>query len=411
MGVAGRVDQATIAFRRVLAEANAGEQARVDALVVLSQRTVYAATWPGQNQAARTLTNSEGESALPLFTGMDVLDTTATRFGWRNADGSLQFRELGAREALRHALARGVHFVVVDIGCEHSVEFAREELEPLLQLQSQRNGTGPYAATGERQAAILDAVRRSSSKPPRSSALPANSQGVLPVNDAPFPEHHTGRDVRQTRPSPPMAAAAARKRPASQPMLPAVSVPTAADARSNTGAVRDARMNLDVSREARLNAEAARFNAESPSSSLGRPATGSHGQPPESLEFGKVARHDPNKPEPRDDEPTVAERSASDKALAPPKQALADELLRGIAGGLRAFPEVEWACVLSDGSDIPLIALRVDPSFLNRVADITDAILGVGDKHATVLQVMLLNNQDLVKNARRHGKAFYPWRR
>src|SRR4051794_12540565 len=114
MGVAGRVDQATIAFRRVLAEANAGEQARVDALVVLSQRTVYAATWPGQNQAARTLTNSEGESALPLFTGMDVLDATATRFGWRNADGSLQFRELGAREALRHALARGVHFVVID---------------------------------------------------------------------------------------------------------------------------------------------------------------------------------------------------------------------------------------------------------------------------------------------------------
>jgi hypothetical protein len=394
-----------------LAEANAGEQARVDALVVLSQRTVYAATWPGQNQAARTLTNSEGESALPLFTGMDVLDTTASRFGWRNADGSLQFRELGAREALRHALARGVHFVVIDIGCEHSVEFAREELEPLLQLQSQRNGTGPFAATGERQAAILDAVRRSSSKPPRSSALPANSQGVLPVNDAPFPEQHTGRDARQTRPSPPMAAAAARKRPASQPMLPAVSVPPRQDAE----APRDARMNIDASREARLNAEAARFNAEaaleSPSSSLGRPGTGGHAQPPENLALGSSSSRDPSKPEPRDDEPTIAERSSTDKSLAPPKQALADELLRGIAGGLRAFPEVEWACVLSDGSEIPLVGLRVDPSFLNRVADITDAILGVGDKYATVLQVMLLNNQELIKNARRHGRAFYPWRR
>jgi hypothetical protein len=392
-----------------LAEANAGEQARVDALVVLSQRTVYAATWPGQNQAARTLTNSEGESALPLFTGMDVLDTTASRFGWRNADGSLQFRELGAREALRHALARGVHFVVIDIGCEHSVEFAREELEPLLQLQSQRSGTGPYAATGERQAAILDAVRRSSSKPPRSSALPANSQAVLPVNDAPFPEQHTGRDARQTRPSPPMAAAAARKRPASQPMLPAVSVPP----RQDTGAARDARMKVNAAREARLNADAARFNAEaaleSPSSSLSRPATGGHAQPPDSLAFG--SSRDPNTPEPRDDEPTIAERSSSDKSLAPPKQALADELLRGIAGGLRAFPEVEWACVLSDGSEIPLVGLRVDPSFLNRVADITDAILGVGDKYATVLQVMLLNNQELIKNARRHGRAFYPWRR
>ena len=135
-------------------------------------------------------------------------------------------------------------------------------------------------------------------------------------------------------------------------------------------------------------------------------------QPPDSLELGKGARHDPSRPEPRDDEPTIAERSSSsDKSLAPPKQALADELLRGIAGGLRAFPEVEWACVLSDGSEIPLVGLRVDPSFLNRVADITDAILGVGDKYATVLQVMLLNNQELIKNARRHGRAFYPWRR
>ncbi|HEX4353856.1 MAG TPA: hypothetical protein VHZ95_13095, partial [Polyangiales bacterium] len=73
--------------------------------------------------------------------------------------------------------------------------------------------------------------------------------------------------------------------------------------------------------------------------------------------------------------------------------------------------EVEWACLLSDGSEIPLVGLRVDPSFLNRVADITDAILDVGDKHAIELQVMLLNNTELVKNARRHGRAFYPWKR
>jgi hypothetical protein len=390
MGAAGRVDQATIAFRRVLAEANAGEQARVDALVVLSQRTVYAATWPGQNQAARTLTNSEGESALPLFTGLDVLEATATRFGWRNADGSLQFRELGAREALRHALARSVHFVVIDIGCEHSVEFAREELEPLLQLQSQRNGTGPYAGTGERQAAILDAVRRTSSKPPRANAAPANSQGLSPAREAPFAEHHTGRDARQTRPSPPMAAAAARKRPGSQPLMPAVSLPSAPAAAQH------------------LDADGA---YEAPSHSFGRPTTGSHAQPPPSPELSPNLRRDPAPPEPRDDEPTIAERSSNEKALAPPKQALAEELLRGIAGGLRAFPEVEWACVLSDGSEVPLIGLRVDPSFLNRVADITDAILGVGDKHAAALQVMLLNNQELVKNARRQGKAFYPWQR
>lgn len=66
---------------------------------------------------------------------------------------------------------------------------------------------------------------------------------------------------------------------------------------------------------------------------------------------------------------------------------------------------------MSDGSDIPLIGVRVDPSFLNRVADITDAIMDVGDKQALELQVLLLNNQELVKNARKNGKAFYPWKR
>ena len=65
---------------------------------------------------------------------------------------------------------------------------------------------------------------------------------------------------------------------------------------------------------------------------------------------------------------------------------------------------------MSDGSEIPLIAVRVDPSFLNRVADITDVIMDAGEKQALSLQVLLLNNQELVKNARKNGKAFYPWR-
>jgi hypothetical protein len=114
---------------------------------------------------------------------------------------------------------------------------------------------------------------------------------------------------------------------------------------------------------------------------------------------------------PRNDEPTMSNRTAGDQSFGGPRVPLAEELLRAISVGLRAFPEVEWACVLSDGSDIPVIALRVDPSFLNRVADITDAIVDVAEKFAAVVQVMLLNNTELVKNARRHGKAFYPWRR
>jgi hypothetical protein len=112
---------------------------------------------------------------------------------------------------------------------------------------------------------------------------------------------------------------------------------------------------------------------------------------------------------PRNDEPTLAERTGNiPNALA---ARVPDNILQGISVGLRGFPEVEWACVMSDGSDIPLIGVRVDPSFLNRVADIADAIMDVGDKQELALQVLLLNNQELVKNARKNGRAFYPWKR
>ena len=394
MGSSGRVDQATIAFRRVLAEANSGEQARVDALVVLAQRTVYAATWPGQTQAARTLTNGEGESALPLFTGLDVLDATATRFGWRNADGSLQFRELGAREALRHALARGVNFVVIDIGCEHSVEFAREELEPLLQLQNQRSGTGPYAATGERQAAILDAVRRSSSRPPHEHAGSAPPRAAEFVTaDSPTGRMRQESAVRQTHPSPPMAAAARRAH--SRPGMPAVNP----SSKPPSAASQVARATL--AEPAGTAGSAAALDMAGPPVAEPAPAVA----PAPAADSNAL----PAVP-PRNDEPTVANRN-NESALGPPRLVMPDEVLREISMALRAFPEVEWACVLSDSSEIPVIALRVDPSFLNRVADITDAIIGATEKMGAAVQVMLLNNMEQVKNARRYGKAFYPWRR
>jgi hypothetical protein len=97
--------------------------------------------------------------------------------------------------------------------------------------------------------------------------------------------------------------------------------------------------------------------------------------------------------------------------LEPPKIALTDALRLGISAALRAFPEVEWACVVADESVIPVIGVRVDPSFLNRVAEITDAILGAAEKQGVELQVLLLNNAELVKSAHKNGSAFYPWRK
>jgi hypothetical protein len=111
----------------------------------------------------------------------------------------------------------------------------------------------------------------------------------------------------------------------------------------------------------------------------------------------------------RDDEPTLAERPNRANTQRGLQASVPDSALEALSSELRGFPEVEWACVLVDESDVPLIAVRIDPSFLNRVADITDVILDVGDRQSVALQVLLLNNQDQVKNARRNGRAFYPW--
>ena len=111
----------------------------------------------------------------------------------------------------------------------------------------------------------------------------------------------------------------------------------------------------------------------------------------------------------RDDEPTLAERPNRANTQRGLQVTVSDTALEALSSELQGFPEVEWACVLVDESDVPLIGVRIDPSFLNRVADITDVILDVGERQSVTLQVLLLNNQDQVKNARRNGRAFYPW--
>src|SRR5262249_52377047 len=159
-------------------------------LMALWQRTVFAATWPSPNEAPRTLTNSHGESALPIFSGVDTLEIGANRFSWREPDGSLRFREMPAREALRYALARQVHFVVLDVGFEQAVEFALEEFEPLV---AQREPTLPGASASEREAAVRDAVRRSNrppgSLPPTASAPQRLGSGPQVIQGQPPRAH------------------------------------------------------------------------------------------------------------------------------------------------------------------------------------------------------------------------------
>jgi len=157
--VASSSDRALQAFRRLLADAPSGPQAKVDALVALSQRTVYVATWTDDGEDYRTLVNSNGQNALPIFTDQHELQTAAERFGWVDATGRVPHREVGARYALRHALSRGIGFVVVDIMADYSLEAGQAEIKPLVSARHRSDSSGPFAGVGRISSSMMQAVR------------------------------------------------------------------------------------------------------------------------------------------------------------------------------------------------------------------------------------------------------------
>ncbi|MCA9582009.1 MAG: SseB family protein [Myxococcales bacterium] len=167
------------AFRRLLHDAAEGGQAKVDALVALSQRSVWVATWTSLGDDYRTLVNSNGLSALPVFTSKDELHESAQRFGWLTAKGSVPSKEVGSREVMRHALAHNLEFIVVDIASDHAFEIERAEVEPLLRTSRGHHASGPYAGVGRISSDMIRAVKPSS-RPPLSAA----SNGSVP---APIP--------------------------------------------------------------------------------------------------------------------------------------------------------------------------------------------------------------------------------
>lgn len=164
-----------MAFRRLLADAQEGGQAKVDALVALAQRRVLVATWSAESEDFRTLVSSDGQSALPLFTDEQEMREAARRFGWfDNDDAQIPHRHIDARAALQHLAAHGLDYLVIDITADHSLEAERAELEPLLQARGRADETGPFAAVGRVGSSMLQVVRPSSVPPPGDEEPGAN---------------------------------------------------------------------------------------------------------------------------------------------------------------------------------------------------------------------------------------------
>ena len=92
-----------------------------------------------------------------------------------------------------------------------------------------------------------------------------------------------------------------------------------------------------------------------------------------------------------------------------------DALLDALSEVLREFPEVEWASffVASRGpTDArPTVGLRVDTSYRQRINDIIRGLRGAADEQGATVDVMLLDDPKLVRDARAQAIVFFPWRR
>lgn len=294
-----------------MADAPASANARADAIVALAQRVLLAVPWPRPEDGLRTLVSSGGESALPVFSSREELETAVDRFGWRSPDGSTPEREIEARDAFQYARERSLLFVVVDIAADHALEISRDEFEPLLTAAARRDSQGPYAGTGRVGSALASAARTGSRSTPPGPASQPPPAGPLPASPA--------------LSAPP---------PGSSPGI------VAADASADLGA------------------------------------------------------------------PPLVAILASIR-LGAPIGASDDALLDRIAGVLREFPEVEFACAGSAGG-VNAFGLRVDARMRKRLDTIGAELGKVVPPGAGFY---LLDDPDHFRAARADALVFFPWRR
>jgi hypothetical protein len=298
------VDSRNAALHRLLIDAQHGGQAKVDALIALAQRTVFVVPWPNPADGYRTLVNSNGMAALPIFTDAQMLQDAATRFGWVDATGKAVHAEVGSRQALAFARDRGLAFVVVDIAADHSLEISAAELEPLLSPAARRESQGAFMGAGRISSTLMRSVQPMAGMAPRSITPPPGSIPAASPKSTPYPG--TLAQKPQVQPPPPGSSPGSQAAPSTS------------------------------------------------SSAMGIPAARSKGTASSPGMIAVVQAKGPPSPM------LPAQRLAPLRAAADPG------LLDMLDIVLREYPEVEWACLgLVDGT--VALGLRVDPRVRSRL--------------------------------------------
>jgi hypothetical protein len=427
----GAVGDADRRFRALLEEAEGDDGARSAALDALLARSMQVVTWAGSGEALRTLRNGKGEQALGLWSGEDTLVAAATRLGWIAAAGTLSLRSVDAREAIEAALAQGVQFVVIDFGSEHALELVGDELSLLLALKQKQSPKASTGAQPEQAAkpgkgkALIDIdvpfVHGRAEAAPGAAVVDVAAPDLLarafaaPLDDSPGSKNVTP------------SAAPAPFAVASPPVVSQAHAPQASSAGGGGGkAGAPARTMVGHVAPAApaVGAPAPKTPAAEDKPAPVRAAVKAHGEEPKpgaiksaaralatmigtsSGDAGAGASQGANNQDASDESVELA-----DGALRPLELGLSEAALGAIAEALRSYPEIEWACEVSDGTEVPVIGLRVSPQFMTRAGEIEAAALCAGTARGAELRVLMLTEAAVMREARTHGRAFYPWKK
>ncbi len=176
------------ALQQALIAAANDSSERATAVHALRGSSVWAATWPTDPATLRTLTNSNGVTALAVFSDEDELEEAAIRYAWLGVDGHVPSKHLHMSEVVRFAKQHRAQLLVIDIAADHALELDEGDMELLSSLPSTRppsyqgmaavNPSRPPTSLSNRPPSQQKLNAVPSTRPPSQSALKPTS--VIP---------------------------------------------------------------------------------------------------------------------------------------------------------------------------------------------------------------------------------------
>ncbi len=465
-------DRGVDAFLALLSEGGKGPGPKSEALEALSLRPVWLATWEPRAEGFRTLINPDGEEALAVFSCEEKLKSAAARFDWLDADGEIATHRAIGGDILRHAWTREYAFVVIDIGSDHSLEYARDDLKTILR---EMDSTGAFRTSRPPPPTPPKKPSAPSSFPSpvegistMYSMAPSHSEKLDRLSDLPTKPHEMPPDLPYDSEPPTKPRAALieedepppRRRKSSRPAHKPKSEPPGAKieeirasaAKLGDGGTYGAASIIppsqsqpksispsavitqdDIAKPVSshpVSSSAPRFTSDAPTAPAGQtlpsltpgklklPAIGPVGAGPV----------EPSEPPPETEKPAeetespVMQRASRIAApsigdgikLVDVRYSPDDTLLKSLADILRGYFEVEWAsyCEVARpaGDPSPAVGLRITDNYRDNVTAIIKDLCEAGRMHDVEIDVLLIDGHDMLRKARERAVVFYPWK-